>query len=157
MKNFYIAYCGFHLKIDHETNISLGDSQKSGLWKKTSKGWRLLQATWITDQLLKNKRKEYLVIFYAGNEFPLRPKNFLLKNLRRILTNTKFLILDSKWSLFVGDVDKTYSTIFTPRPPVSDDLGDNILAVSLPGKLPDLRGTIEMGCDTAWSESKNHI
>lgn len=70
-----------------------------------------------------------------------------------LLTNTKFLILVSKWSLFVGEVARTYSTILTPSPPVSDDLGDNIFAVSLPGKLPDLLGTIEIGCDTAWSEN----
>lgn len=52
-------------------------------------------------------------------------------------------------SLLVGDVPRTYSTILTPRPPVSDERGDNTLATSLPGKLPERLAPIEMGCETA--------
>jgi hypothetical protein len=50
-------------------------------------------------------------------------------------------------------VPRTYSTILTPRPPVSEDRGDKTLATSLPGKLPERLGPwpIEMGCETAWS------
>lgn len=68
-----------------------------------------------------------------------------------ILTNTRFLIRVSRWSLLVGDVANTYSTILTPRPPVSEERGDNMFAASLPGKLPDLLGTMDIGCETAWS------
>ena len=48
-------------------------------------------------------------------------------------------------SLLVGEVPSTYSTILTPSPPVSDDLGDSTLATSLPGKLPERRGPIVIG------------
>lgn len=55
-------------------------------------------------------------------------------------------------SLLVGEVPRTYSTIFTPNPLVSDDRGDNILpTVSAAGKLPDLRVTIK-GCETPCSK-----
>ena len=52
----------------------------------------------------------------------------------------------------MGDVPRTYSTIFTPNPPpVSDDRGDRILpAVSPAGKLPGRLVTIK-GCDTPCS------
>ena len=61
---------------------------------------------------------------------------------------TKALIRGSS-SLFVGEVPRTYSTIFTPSPPVSDDLGERIFPASLPGKLPDRLATIVIGCETA--------
>jgi hypothetical protein len=52
----------------------------------------------------------------------------------------------------VGEDPRTYSTILTPKPPVSEERGDRILDASLPGKLPDRRGgTIVIGCDTEWS------
>lgn len=75
-------------------------------------------------------------------------------------TNTRLFMRGSK-SLLVGDVPRTYSTIFTPKPPVSEDRGDNILpTVSAAGKLPDLRVTIN-GCETPCSErpekNKNEI
>ena len=73
-----------------------------------------------------------------------------------ILTKTSPLILGSR-SFPVGDEPNTYSTILTPNPPVSEDRGDKIFAASLPGKLPDLLGTIVIGCDTEWSENKKKI
>ena len=66
------------------------------------------------------------------------------------LTRTSPLIRLSR-SLFVGDVPRTYSTILTPSPPVSEERGDKTLATSLPGKLPERRGPIDMGWETAWS------
>lgn len=49
---------------------------------------------------------------------------------------------------------KTYSTIFTPKPLVSEDLGDKILPADSPaGKLPDLLVTIK-GCETPCSANK---
>lgn len=54
--------------------------------------------------------------------------------------------------MLVGDVPRTYSTIFTPKPLVSEERGDNILpTVSAAGKLPDLRVTIN-GWETPCSE-----
>lgn len=73
--------------------------------------------------------------------------------MRVVLTITNPRILPSK-SLLVGEVPSTYSTILTPRPPVSDRGDRMLLAASLPGKLPDLLGTIVIGWETAWSATQ---
>ena len=55
----------------------------------------------------------------------------------------------------MGEEPSTYSTIFTPKPPVSEERGDKMLDASLPGKLPDRRGgTIVIGWDTEWSAER---
>lgn len=69
-----------------------------------------------------------------------------------LLTSPRALSLGSK-SLLVGDDPNTYSTIFTPSPP--SERGERIDAASDPGKLPALLLDIEMGCETAWSETIN--
>lgn len=71
-----------------------------------------------------------------------------------VLTITKPRILPSK-SLLVGEVPKTYSTILTPSPPVSERGDKMLFPASLPGKLPDLRGTMVIGWETAWSATEN--
>ena len=61
----------------------------------------------------------------------------LYKRIINQLTITRCLIRASR-SFVVGEAPRTYSTIFTPKPPVSFDLGESIELPS--GKPPGLLG-----------------
>ena len=64
-----------------------------------------------------------------------------------------FILRRESISFPTGEPPSTYSAMFTPRAPVSDDRGDRTEDGSLPGKLPGRRCIILMGFETACSGS----